>query len=168
MSSLAHSHPDAGPRGGLDQRRKARLIVGIIALVLSCGYLAQAIAMPQGTITSPGPGMFPVGVGVIAVATSLIVMGESLFTGHNAGAVDLPSGHQRRQAITFMITLVVFILILPVVGQYIAASVYVVASLRFMGGLSWLRSAVYGVAIGAGVSLLFIEFLSIRMPSGMW
>jgi putative tricarboxylic transport membrane protein len=152
---------------GLDPKRTGRLVVGVVALALSIGYLFQSLSMPQGTLDSPGPGMFPVGVGVAAILISLVVIAEGLAGVGTRGSLELPVGFERRQVLIFMGTLVGFILILPLAGQYLAASIYVMATLKFLGRLSWIRSIIFGVLIGAGVSLLFSEVLEIPLPAGL-
>ena len=154
--------------GGADQKRIGRLVVGVLALALSIGYLLQSVSMPQGTLDSPGPGMFPVGVGIAAIVISLVVVVEGLVGAGAKGSLELPVGFERRQVLIFMGTLVGFILILPLAGQYLAASIYVVATLKFLGRLSWIRSIILGVLIGAGVSLLFAEVLEIPLPAGLF
>lgn len=152
---------------GMDQKRAGRILVGLVGLVMAIGYLVQSLAMPLGTLESPGPGMFPVGVGVAAILISLLVILEGARGTGTTGSLDLPTGFERRQVLVFMGTLVGFILILPILGQYAAASIYVVMTLKFLGRLSWIRAIVVGVLIGAGVSFLFSEVLDIPLPAGL-
>lgn len=158
-----------GPPGRqLDQKSLGRLIVGVVGLAGSIGYLVMAIDMPTGSMDSPGPGMFPIGVGVLAVVVSLIVIGEGLLKSGPTGDVELPVRFERRQALYFLGTLVAYILLLPLLGQYVAASLYVIATLKLLGGLSWVRSILVGLAMGIGVSALFGEVLDVSLPSGIW
>jgi putative tricarboxylic transport membrane protein len=152
----------------LSQKQIGRLIIGVVALALSIGYLIQALGMPRGDIITPGPGMYPVGVGLAAIAISVIVIIEALVSKANAGNVDMPSGVQRKQVLIFAGTLVAFVALLPLLGQYIAGSIYVVAVLKFLGNYSWVRSVLLGIAIGAGISVLFVEILDIALPRPIW
>lgn len=158
----------AAPVRGMDQKRAGRLLVGFVALIVSIGYLIESLSMPQGTLESPGPGMFPVGVGVIAIIVALLVIAEGAIGTGTRGSLDLPTGFERRQVLVFMGTLIGFILILPLAGQYVAASLYVVSTLRFLGRLSWARSVIVGALVGFGVSFLFSEVLEIPLPAGLF
>lgn len=157
----------AAPVRGMDQKRAGRLLVGFVALMVSIGYLIESLSMPQGTLESPGPGMFPVGVGVISIIVALLVIAEGAIGTGTRGSLDLPTGFERRQVLVFMGTLIGFILILPLAGQYVAASLYVVSTLRFLGRLSWARSVIVGALVGIGVSFLFSEVLEIPLPAGL-
>lgn len=157
----------AAPVRGMDQKRAGRLLVGFVALMVSIGYLIESLSMPQGTLESPGPGMFPVGVGVISIIVALLVIAEGAIGTGTRGSLDLPTGFERRQVLVFMGTLIGFILILPLAGQYVAASLYVVSTLRFLGRLSWARSVIVGALVGVGVSFLFSEVLEIPLPAGL-
>lgn len=151
-----------------DQKRLGRLVVGVVSLALSIGYLIEALGMPRGSIDSPGPGMFPVGVGLAAVVVSLIVIVEGLTGAGTRGSLELPVGFERRKVLTFMGSLIGFILILPLAGMYVSAALYVVATLRFLGRLSWVRAAIVGVIMAVAVTWIFQEILEVPLPSGLW
>lgn len=149
----------------LDQQRLGRLVIGLLSLMVAVGYLVGAAGMPRGDLASPGPGMYPLGVGVLWIVASLVVAGEALLTSQDAGTVDLPQGYERRQALIFLGTLVAFIVVLPFLGFVYSAPLYVIASLKFLGGLSWSRSAAYGLLMGITVTLLFGQLLALPLPA---
>jgi putative tricarboxylic transport membrane protein len=167
MSTRQHTTP-ARASMTLDAKRTGRGAVGIVCLGLSIGYLTMALQMPAGDIASPGPGMFPTGVGIAAVAISLIVVAEALSKRSEGGPIALPRGHELQQSLVFIGTLVAFILILPLAGQHVASSLYVAAFLKFAGGVSWWRALLFGVLIGAGLTFLFSTGLGIALPEGIW
>lgn len=155
-------------QGRVDQKRLGRLIVGSLGLLLAIGYTIQAIGMPQGTAASPGPGLFPIGVGLAGTAISLVVVLEAFFTAQTTGTLDLPKGTQRKKVLLFMGSLLALILLLPVLGQYVAATLYVIVFLKIMSPLNWPRSIICGAVTGIAVSWIFIELLAIRLPTGIW
>lgn len=148
--------------------RLGRGVLGVVCLGLSVGYLLMALGMPAGDLASPGPGLFPTGVGIAAVVISLIVIAEAVFKRSEGGPVYLPRGQELRQSLIFMGTLVAFIVILPFAGMYVASTLYVAAFLKFAGRLGWTRSVVFGVLIGAGLTFLFSTALGIPLPRGIW
>lgn len=155
-------------RGRMDPKSLGRLIIGVVFLLGAVGYLMMAFNMPTGKLDSPGPGMFPVGVGVVSIIVGIIVVLEALTGGSPAGNVDIPTGFERRQSMYFLATFIGFVLVLPILGQYIASTIYVVLTLRLLGGLSWVRALIVGVAMGVGVSALFGELLNVSLPRGIW
>lgn len=155
-------------QGRVDQKRLGRLIVGALGLLMAIGYTIQALAMPQGTAASPGPGLYPVGVGVVAIAISTVVIVEAIVSRQTSGSVELPHRAQRKKVLLFLGTLVALVVLLPVLGQYVASALYVVTFLKIMSPMNWWRSILYGAITGVGVSWIFIELLAIRMPTGIW
>jgi hypothetical protein len=149
----------------MDGRRLGRLVLGLASTAVAIGYLVSASDMPQGTLASPGPGMFPVGVGCVWGLASVVVVLEAVLSKQNAGGLDLPRGFELRQAVVFMGTLVGFIAVLPFLGFVISASLYATVSLRLLGSYSWIRAGVYGVAMGIGTALLFGDVLALPLPA---
>jgi putative tricarboxylic transport membrane protein len=151
-----------------DPQRRGRLVLGAIGLVVAIGYTVESFLIPMGEFAQPGPGLFPRGVGVAFAVISVGVVIESAFGANVGGPVELPRGEQLRLVVLFAACTVGFALVLPVLGQYVAATLYLVVVLRVLSGLAWWRVLAYGVALGVGVSAFFIEVLMIRLPEGIW
>ena len=171
-SSPAKSPADSGARDAkplfrIDQIRLARIIFGIVSLGVSIAYLVAALGMPQGTSAQPGPGIWPAAVGAAWVAISLIVIAEAAFTSQVAGSLDLPVGIYRRDVIIFSVATVAYVVLLPLLGQYIAGSLYCVALVKFLSRLPWWRAALYGLALAISISWIFLNLLQVRLPEGL-
>ena len=158
----------AAPSFSRDPKRLGRAVIGVVALLASIGYLVMALRMPLGTMASPGPGTFPTGVGILAIICSLIVIGESVIGKSESGTVSWPKGHELKLCGIFMGSLLGYVLLLPLLGHYVTSSIYVFAFLRFAGRLSWTRSAIVGLIMGAGLTFVFTELLDIALPLGIW
>lgn len=83
--------------GHMDQRRRGRVVLGAMSLAGAIGYLAAAQNMPRGDLATPGPGMFPIGVGALWIIASLVVVVEAIFSEQDAGSLDIPQGFERRR-----------------------------------------------------------------------
>jgi putative tricarboxylic transport membrane protein len=151
-----------------DSQRRGRLVLGAVGLLVAIGYTYEAFLIPVGEFAEPGPGLFPRGVGIAFAVISVAVMLESILSENAAGAVGLPRGEQRRLVAIFGCCTVAFALLLPVLGQYVAATLYLIVMIRVLSELSWWRVLGFGVALGVGVSAFFIEVLLIRLPEGVW
>jgi len=166
-----HSEDEPDNRGPilwhLDSIRLGRVIVCIVSLAVSIGYLMMALDMPQGTGAQPGPGMWPVAVGGAWIVISLIVIGEALFTQQVVGSVDFPKGIYRRDVILYLSATLGFIIALPWLGQYIAAVLYTFVLFKFLSKLPLWRVILNSLIVGIGVSALFIIVLQVRMPKGV-
>lgn len=149
----------------MDGRRLGRLVLGLASAAVAIAYLVSAYNMPQGDLASPGPGMFPVAVGCLCVLASVVVVLEAVLSQQDAGGLDLPRGFELRQVVIFMGTLVGFIVVLPLLGFVISASLYAAACLKFLGPCSWIRAGAYGVVMGIATAFLFGDVLALPLPT---
>lgn len=163
--------PDGGDRGKIlfrvDQLRLARIIFGIVSLGVSIAYLVGALGMPQGTGAQPGPGMWPSAVGAAWVIISLVVIAEAAFTRQVSGSLDLPVGIYARDVIVFSVATVAYVLLLPILGQYAAGSLYCVALVKFLSRLPWWRAILYGLLLAISISWIFLNLLQVHLPEGI-
>ena len=167
----AEAPPTGGGRTGrplfqLDQIRLARVILGIASLGVSIGYTTGSAGMPLGTPQQPGPGMWPLAVGGAWIVISLIVIFEAAFTKQVQGDLDLPHGIYRRDVIIFAVATVLYVVLLPWLGQYIAGSLYCVALVKFLSRLPWWKAVLYGLVMAIGISWIFLNLLQVRLPEG--
>lgn len=151
-----------------DQLRIGRLAVGAIGMVIAVGYLINALDIPFGTPRTPGPGMFPVGVGIAAIIISLIVVCEAIFEKDTEEQLELPRGKQAKDVLVFLAATVVYVLLLPVLGQYVTSTLYMLSLLILLSSLTWWKIMLYSLLGGAGVSWAFIEGFGVRMPGGLF
>lgn len=168
MSTHAEDNVEGSSAAALkdDPKRLGRVIAGLVFLLISAGYLVMAWDMPRGTLASPGPGLFPVGVGIAAVVISAYVLIEALLGKSESGPIDFPKGQGLKVSGIFVATLIAYILLLPFLGQYLASCLYAVAFIRFGGKVSWVRSVIVGAIIALGLTFVFQELLGLNLPSG--
>ncbi|MGH3662779.1 MAG: tripartite tricarboxylate transporter TctB family protein [Micromonosporaceae bacterium] len=156
----------ASEPGRLDGVRKGRVATGVIGVLAGVGYTAMATDLPFGDMQQPGAAVFPVAVGVGCVLISLVTCAEAYFSGAAKGEFTLPPPAARRAFWGFLAAVVAYVLTVPFLGQYLAATLFVVAGIKVLGAS--LRTAIlYGVALGLGLSFAFIELLGVRMPPGI-
>src|SRR5262245_4242838 len=115
-------------------------IVALAMLVASAVYLVQALRMPLGAAARPGPGFYPVGVGVFACVIALVLVGlafrRSEVVGFKGGEGETGPDERRRVWLT-VATLAGFCLALPWIGYPLAALLLVVALLLELGAGWW-------------------------------
>jgi len=151
-----------------DAQRRGRLLVGAVGLLVAIGYTSEAFLLPMGDLAQPGPGLFPPGVGIAFAVISVIVVLEAVLSENGAGAIEFPRGEQLRLVLVFAGCTVAFALALPILGQYVAAALYLIVMIRVLSALSWWRVVALGAVLGVGVSAFFVEVLMIRLPEGIW
>lgn len=152
----------------MGRKRQGRLVFGVVLFVAAAGYTYESFQIPLGTMAQPGAGMFPRLVGVATAVIALILVAESLFSAEKTEDVDLPHGPQLRLVVVFAVSTLGFIVLLPVLGQYVAGALYMVITMKFLGSVPWWKAIAYGVVLSSVLAWLFINLLNISLPGGMF
>ena len=140
-------------------------LLALGVLTLSGAYLATAWSLPAGTVARPGPGFFPVIVGVFGAAVALtwvltVLRRQPAAAG---GPPTLAAGRRRVGATTAL--LVGFCLALPWTGYPPAAFLFTGLLLRALGA-AWPAALAIALA-GAAVSFYgFAGLLGVPLPRG--
>ncbi len=153
-------------RSALGGKRKGRIAAGLLGLLIAAGYTVQASQLPYGTAAQPGAAIFPMIVGVAFMVISLITIWEAWRTTAVTGDFDLPIGADRRRLLLMIAILVAYVALLPWLGQVVASALFVIAMLRVLTALPWLRIVAYGLAIALLTYLFFGILLGVQLPRG--
>jgi len=134
-------------------------------LAASGAYLAAALAFPFGGVAKPGPGFFPVGVGVfLCLVAAASMIGRRRSTPAGAGVATLSRDARARVSATIL-GLVAFCLLLPWLGYPACAFLFIALLLRRLGGARW-PGVVITAVLGALVSYyVFGVLLGVPLPS---
>jgi putative tricarboxylic transport membrane protein len=134
-------------------------------LAVSGAYLAMALTFPLGSVARPGPGFFPVGVGVFLCVVAAVLVAATLGRGV-ATAVPSMDAAARGRVLTTVAGLGGFCLLLPWIGYPACAFVFVALLLRRLGGAGW-PAAVLTATLSAFVSYYaFGVVLGVPLPVG--
>jgi hypothetical protein len=145
-------------------------LVPLVILVGAGFYLIQAMTLPFGKAAKPGPGFYPVSVGVFACVVGLVASARAFRppvgapTPAPAGATD-PA--RRRRVAGAVVALTAFCLTLPWVGYPIAAFGFVSVVLWGLGA-RWPGALLTGALGSAGSYYLFAALLGVPLPRGPW
>jgi putative tricarboxylic transport membrane protein len=132
----------------------------------SGAYLTLSLTFPFGNVARPGPGFFPVGVGVFLCLAAAALTVAALRGGPAGVAVAGPAADARGRVAATLAGLVGFCLLLPWIGYAACAFLFVALLLRFLGGARW-----PGVLITAALSALLTHYvfgvlLGVPLPGG--
>ena len=142
-------------------------LAALAVLAAAAAYLAGALPLPRGVSARPGPGFFPLLVGVfscLAAAGFVVETFRRVPLRAPAGA-GLPAD-ARMRALATAGALVAFVLLLPWVGYPGVTLLFVATMLRSLGG-SWTLALATAVASAAGSYYLFASVLSVPLPKGV-
>jgi putative tricarboxylic transport membrane protein len=147
----------------------AERIVALVMLVASAVYLVQAVRMPLGAAARPGPGFYPVGVGLFACAVAVVIVALAFRHSTIAGPSDEAevAPDDRRRVWMTVATLAAFCLLLPWIGYPLAALLLVGALLLELGA-SWWRAVLAAVVSAEASYYVFGNLLGVALPQGPW
>jgi putative tricarboxylic transport membrane protein len=133
----------------------------------SAVYLGVSLTFPLGDVAKPGPGFYPVGVGIF-LAVAAAALAASLLRGLPVVAAvgqPLPAGGRARVAATLG-GLVAFALLLPWIGYALSAFVFVAVVLRYLGGGRWPAALLVAAGAAAVSQYGFGVLLGVPLPRG--
>jgi hypothetical protein len=135
-------------------------------LVASGAYLAGSLLFPLGNVARPGPGFFPVGVGVfLCVAATALVIAGARGRPSSGPAVGLPAD-ARARVITAVAALVGFCLLMPWLGYPACAFAFVALVMRRLGDSGWTGVLLTALVSALGSHYLFAVLLGVPLPRG--
>jgi putative tricarboxylic transport membrane protein len=135
-------------------------------------YLAGALTFPPGTGARPGPGFFPVAIGVFACA---VAAGFVMVAYRRSGAPGIAAASPepsmtadaRGRVAAAAAGLVGFCLLLPWLGYLIASFAFVAVLLRRLGGGGWASAIAVAVGTAAASYYVFAVLLGVPLPRGI-
>jgi hypothetical protein len=145
--------------------RTAGLAAAVIFLLMGGGNVYLALDLSRGTLAEPGPGLFPLLVGILMTTASLLCLWPAIAE-RNAASFAMRGNAARLTVLVAVF--VVFIFLLPRIGFILPSMLLQSVTLQVFGmqGL-WRRLAV-AAAITAAAVLLFETLLAVRFPTPSW
>ncbi len=141
-------------------------LLALAVVAASGAYLLSALALPSGTPARPGPGFFPLAIGAFGAVMAL-VWTASAFRRSPTTALDHGTSVEGfGRVVATAGALVGFCVLLSWVGYPVAALVFVVMLLRWLGA-GWRSALVIGVASAAASYYLFGVLLDVPLPRGV-
>jgi hypothetical protein len=146
------------------------LLVGVI-------YEVMALRMPRGDIAYPGPGFYPMLVGIFLILTAgscfawLLAKGRSISPEPTSGQVGerspAPGMTSFRKTMQLLALLVFYALTLKYLGFLLAIFIFMLASIRIFGYRRWWPSLGITAIIAAVSHLSFAVCLNVPLPQGI-
>ena len=143
------------------------------ALFLAAGIIYELVAlkMPRGRIGYPGPGFYPMIVGVFLILTAAACLIQALMAKPApAKAVTEPSAESPRQFArtwALLAALVAYILAVQPVGFPIAMVAFLAISIWTFGYRRWLPVLLIAVGLTVVSYLCFMVWLKVPLPLGV-
>jgi putative tricarboxylic transport membrane protein len=165
MSEPASESPDSARHEGPAERRRdgaarrqLHRIGPVLVLAVGVGALTGAVGLSLGSLTAPGPGLWPFVVALLLTGTALVLV-----------VVDDPDDYEPFTRASARIAgglagLAVFVAAFEVVGFLLPAFLMLLLWLRAFGREPWRWALGLALAGSIGLYLLFDTALGVRFP----
>lgn len=145
------------------------MIERVVALAVLAGsgvYLANGSPLTLGTAARPGPGFYPLGVGVFGAAVALVWVARTLRRSPASASAAVIDAEGRGRVGATAGLLLGFCLLLPWVGYPVAAFLFTGLMLRALGA-RWVPALV--IALGSALASFYVfgVVLGVPLPRGL-
>jgi putative tricarboxylic transport membrane protein len=144
---------------------KGELLAAILLAGFGSFVIYEARGLPYHSEFGPGPGFFPLWIGVGIVACSLFLMGAAIVRG---GTLIPISRVEMVRALSAWVAFVLAVALLPLVGFGLSLALLTAFLVLVLDRRSpWV---VIGVAVGLalGFHVVFALALGVSLPAGPW
>lgn len=163
-------------------KRGAQVKIGSIvfaglALAVGLVYAGMALKMPRGSLSYPGPGLFPMVIGLFLVTTALGCLLQEILprkSGANPLASPLtdqdsaaPEDRNIKKTIQLMALMICYVLALKTIGFLISIFIFLVVAIRIFGFRRWVPALAMAAVIAAISYVSFILWLKVPLPLGI-
>ena len=138
--------------------------------ILAVAYLLVNRTHPLDTLATPGPGVFPLAVGVLMLG---VAAGQAVAAARarptvppSATEPDPREGSSRRRGLALTAVLIGYPIAAGMIGFLTASFAVVLASSRLLGAHGWLRPGALALGVIAAVYVIFAVWLGVPLPAG--
>jgi len=156
---------DNSPR--LASVRTMDIVVALILIAVAGVVISDSLrlGMRWRPIEGPAAGYFPFYIGLILAVSSAVTLIRAL--------VDKPAAGQTfvtRQAfnrvLAVLIPLIVYIVVLSVIGIYVASAIYIALFMWYFGKYPLTKGVPIGVSISLALFVMFEVWFLVPLPKG--
>ena len=142
--------------------RLGEVLFGVFLLGLGLFAIYKASALPFGSVTEPGAGLFPVSIAVLLALFALVSLGSRQPPDDSAAAER--SGIAR--VVVMIVGVAVYAWLLPRAGFLLCTVALLVLMLRGLGGVRW-TGTVVSALVGATACYVLFTRLGLPLPAGL-
>jgi putative tricarboxylic transport membrane protein len=132
-------------------------VAGLAALALGIAAALGARSLGVGSLTDPGPGLWPLIVSAVLVITGAVV---AIRPGEGAEAINRDAW----SVVVACLSLVAYTAVIDVVGFELPTIVLLAFWLRVLGGEPWRTTVTVSLGVTVAVYAVFILALGVALP----
>ncbi len=134
---------------------------------LAIAICVESIRLGPGSLVNPGPGLIPLGCGLILGMIGLIVFTRTLKGLPQAREAFWGAGTNKWKAILSLLSLLSYGLLLDFLGFILVTFIWMNFLCRWIGGMGWKGAIFTSFITTLGTYVLFDRILGMQFPRGM-
>ena len=149
--------------------RTADIIVAVILMAIGLVVAYEALRLGPGWgLEGPKAGVFPFLMSVLVVGGTIIVVRQAIRgTASVKGDKRFVLSGGLRPVITVLVPAALMVVLTEIVGLYIAAMIYLIGYIRWIGGYRWTTVLAIGILIPVAFYIIFDKIFLIPLPMGL-
>jgi putative tricarboxylic transport membrane protein len=149
-------------------RDKSNLFSGLCLAAFGIYVIAVALKLPYLSEAGPGPGFFPlwIGIGLVTFASYLSI--ASFVPSWNVAKVDSQSWNTAGRVLAGWLAMMIAVALLGKIGfalSFVLLTIFLIVALER-------RPALLAIGVGVGLAvmfqLIFVVALDVSLPKGFW
>jgi hypothetical protein len=158
--------PPEGRAGGI-RSRTVEIVVALFLFVFGAlvVYDSNRLGARWGS-DGPEAGYFPFYIGLIICICSVAILAQALFGRASRSDAIFVEWQPLRQVLAVLVPAFIFVGGIQLIGLYVAAALYIAGFMMWLGGYSWLRSAVVGLTVSAVAFATFEIWFQVPLYKG--
>lgn len=112
----------------------------------------------------PEAGYFPFYIGMFICISSLITLGQAVFSKKKTGV--FVEWAQLKLVASVLLPAGLFVLGIQLIGIYVAAAAYIAVFMVWLGKYSWIKGVLLGVAVSAMMFMMFEVWFKVPLFKG--
>lgn len=137
-------------------------------MAISAFVCQQAMLIGVGTLRRPGPGLLAFGAGLGVGLLALVVFVRSFLSASESGRGEDERSIRRSKFFMICASLFVYAALIHWLGFAASTFLFVLFLFRAVEPERWWRSLVKSALITVGNYLVFVTWLGIGLPKGVW
>ena len=147
---------------------KSELVAAVLLIGLGVFVLTQAWDWPYLTADGPGPGFFPLWIGICIIVLATVLVALQVVHAIRQGAVEATNWKGVLRVLAGWAGLMVCIALLKPAGFVASFLLLVMILVTAVFRRTFFSALIVGVCASAGFWVLFVKLLQVQLPAGPW
>ena len=148
--------------------KKADQWSGLALSILSAGMIWAALRLPYGNVHNPGPGFFPLWLGVILGGMSIALFVQTTRGKESERTLKeiLEEDVRWGKVLLVLGALIIYGFLMDYIGFLIVTFLLMIVLLRFIEPQPWMVVIAWALGGSVGSYLIFEVWMKLRLPKG--